>query len=263
LIDIRDDWEEAWELAGEFRDTAIELGLATMFTVQEVRVPRLRHERKTYGIYLVNEAALRRKRARRDLAMTHPGPPELIPGDVCEYTTVHIVAGVPATQVITTPVGRVRVCDACAALYERLQGGPEDLQTAPWPAPPSGRGVQDRRPAPPSGLAMAPGPQAPAAAGGFNVPDPWGSVTIQDIELRTYGGRLMKFSVRAVNVERAMTIEADVVDTSVSYGGDCVMGHAHFYNYTGAELADGVRPRELVGYVRNPEFIREVKAGSR
>ena len=56
LIDTRDDWEEAWELAGEFRDTAISLHLPTMFTVQEVHVVRSRAETsKTYGVFLVHE----------------------------------------------------------------------------------------------------------------------------------------------------------------------------------------------------------------
>ena len=74
---------------------------------------------------------------------------------------------------------------------------------------------------------------------------------------------MAKFRIKAVNEDKAMVIEADVVDTSVTYSGENLMSHAHFYNYTDAEVADGERPRRLIGYVRNPAFIREVKAASR
>lgn len=56
LVETRDDVSEAWRLAAEYRDTAIDLGYAQTFTVRQMRVARALGSGPTaYGVYMLEE----------------------------------------------------------------------------------------------------------------------------------------------------------------------------------------------------------------
>lgn len=51
LITVRSNWDSAWDVAGEFRDTAIEVGTSSMYTVRETWM----NGRMYCGVYLAHD----------------------------------------------------------------------------------------------------------------------------------------------------------------------------------------------------------------